>query len=160
MAKETKTNAMRILEQQKIPYTFHSYECDHFVDGITVAQRMGQPPEKTFKTLVTQCKIRGYFVFVLPVAEELDLKKAARQVNEKSLEMVHLKDILQVTGYIRGGCTPVGMKKLFPTCFHESCLNFETIFVSGGRPGTQIEVAPQDLIAVSRGITADIICDA
>jgi len=158
MAKEAKTNAMRILEQQKISYTFHTYECDHFVDGITVAQQLGQPPERTFKTLVTQGKGRGYFVFVLPVAEELDLKKAARQVGEKSLEMVHLKDILQVTGYIRGGCTPVGMKKLFPTCFHESCLEFETIFVSGGRPGTQIEAAPQDLIRISRGQTADIIC--
>lgn len=158
MAKEVKTNAMRILEQKKIPYTFHSYECETFVDGITVAQKLGQAPERTFKTLATQGKSRNYFVFVLPVAEELDLKKAARLAGEKSIEMVPLKDILQVTGYIRGGCTPVGMKKPFLTFFHETCLAFETIFVSGGKPGTQIEVSPQDLIAVSRGTTADIIC--
>ena len=156
MPKETKTNAMRFLEQHKIPYRLYTYICEHFTDGVSVAQQLGQPPERTFKTLITQGRGRGFYVFVIPVAEELDVKKAARTVQEKSLHLLPVKDILSVTGYIRGGCTPIGMKKSYPTYLHESCLNFDTIFVSGGRVGTQIELSPQALLQACGGQTADL----
>ena len=157
MGKEQKTNAMRILDKEKISYHTHNYTCTEFIDGITVANALGQPPEQTFKTLTAQGKSKNYYVFVLPVAEELDLKKAAQAAGEKFMELLHVKDILAVTGYIRGGCTSIGMKKQYPVFVHESAANFDTVFVSGGRLGTQIELSPQDLLKAARGIFADII---
>ena len=113
--KEIKTNAMRILDRMKIPYTHYTYECDEFIDGMQIVEKLNLKPEQVYKTLVTQGHSKAYFVFVIPVAEELDLKKAAKAVGEKSLEMIHVKDINQITGYIRGGCTAVGMKKQYKT---------------------------------------------
>ena len=158
MAKETKTNAMRMLERAKIAYHAHEYPHEEgvAVDGLTVARLTGQNPEQVFKTLVTQGADRNYYVFVIPVAAELDLKKAARAAGVKSVAMLHVADLLKVTGYVRGGCSPVGMKKQYTTIFDASCLSQETILVSGGRIGTQIEAAPADLIAVSRGKTAEV----
>ena len=154
--KEVKTNAMRILESLKIPYTHHTYECEEFVDGLQIADKLSLPYEQVYKTLVTVSNSKNYFVFVIPIAAELDLKKAAKSVGEKSVEMIHVKDINAITGYIRGGCSPVGMKKQFVTVYDESCLAQQTMLVSGGRIGTQIECAPADLIKVTRGRTAAI----
>lgn len=156
-SKETKTNAMRILDRAKIPYQLCSYDCTEFVDGITVADRLGQDYEMTFKTLVTQGKSSQYYVFVIPVHRELDLKKASRIVGEKSLEMLHVKEIQNITGYIRGGCTPIGMKKKFPTVIQESALQQTQIAISGGKRGVQIIVAPQDLADVTDSIFGDVI---
>lgn len=155
--KEIKTNAMRILEKNKISFEVKTYECDEFIDGIHIADKLGQPYEQSFKTLVMQGKSKNYHVFVLPIAEEVDLKKAAKVVGEKSLEMVHVKEINAVTGYIRGGCTAIGMKKQYNTVIHESAKEFDTIIVSGGRLGSQIMLAPEDLAKVTRGSFADII---
>ncbi|MGN0204758.1 MAG: Cys-tRNA(Pro) deacylase [Coprococcus sp.] len=157
MSKEVKTNAMRILDKNKITYELKTYECNEFIDGIHIADQLGQPYERMFKTLVTVGKSKNYFVFVIPVDQELDLKAAARTVGEKNIEMIHVKDIQSITGYIRGGCTPVGMKKQYPTVIHETAQNFDTITISGGRIGTQIILNPQDLIKVTRGQFADII---
>lgn len=157
MAKEQKTNAMRILDKNKIDYTVNTYECDEFVDGVTVADLLGQPYESSFKTLVAVGKSGGHFVFVLPIAEEVDLKAAARAVDEKAVELIHVKELFALTGYVRGGCTPIGMKKAFPTVIHESVLTFPTVIVSGGRIGAQIFIAPQDLVRVTRAKVADII---
>ena len=157
MAKEQKTNAMRILDKNKIAYTVNTYECDEFIDGVTVADQLGQPYESSYKTLVAVGKSGGHYVFVLPIAEELDLKIAARAVGEKSVELIHVKDIFALTGYVRGGCTPIGMKKAFPTVIHESVLTFDTVIISGGRIGAQIVIAPADLIKVTRAKVADII---
>lgn len=157
MAKEAKTNAMRFLDREKIPYTIGTYECEEFIDGITVAEKMGQDSALTFKTLVAHGKSGGYYCFLLPVAEELDLKKAAKSVGEKSVELLHVKDINAVTGYVRGGCTPIGMKKQFPTFVHESAQNLEKIFVSGGRLGLQLEMKPDDLLKACAGKIADIV---
>lgn len=157
MAKETKTNAMRILERAKVSYEMLAYECEDFVDGKDVADKLGQDYEMTFKTLVTKGKSNQYHVFVIPVHRELDLKKAAKAAGEKNLEMIPVKDINQVTGYIRGGCTPVGMKKDFPTVIHESCVEQDKIAISGGRRGLQIVLSPVDLLQVTRGKTADVI---
>ena len=154
--KEVKTNAMRILESLKIPYPHHTYECEEFVDGLQIADKLSLPYEQVYKTLVTVSNSKNYFVFVIPIAAELDLKKAAKSVGEKSVEMIHVKDINAITGYIRGGCSPVGMKKQFVTVYDESCLAQPTIMVSGGRIGTQVECAPADLIKVTRGKTAAI----
>ena len=155
--KETKTNVMRILEQKKIPYTAHDYpHGDGPVDGVTVAKLTGQPPENVFKTLVTVGASKANYVFVIPVAAELDLKKAARSVGEKSIAMIHVSEITPLTGYVRGGCSPVGMKKQFPTVFDETAEIIDTILVSGGKIGTQIETKPADLIALVGGKTADI----
>ena len=118
--KELKTNAMRILDRNKIPYEYETYECDEFVDGITTADKIGLPHEQVYKTLVTVGKTGGHYVFVIPIAAELDLKKAAKSVGEKSVEMLHVKDITAVTGYVRGGCTAIGMKKQFPTVIDSS----------------------------------------
>ena len=156
MAKEVKTNAMRILDRAKVEYQFHTYEPGEKVDGITVANKMGQPLEKVYKTLVTKGKSGGYFVFVIPVAAGLDLKKAAKSVGEKSVEMIHVKDINKITGYIRGGCSPIGMKKQFPTVVSQSAESLETIIVSGGRIGTQVELRPQTLVELIRGKFGDI----
>ncbi|MCD7806670.1 MAG: Cys-tRNA(Pro) deacylase [Lachnospiraceae bacterium] len=155
--KEIKTNAMRVLETMKIPFQHFTYECDEFVDGLQIADKLNLPYEKVYKTLVTVGNSRNYFVFVIPVAEELDLKKAARSVGEKSVEMIHVKDINQVTGYIRGGCTAVGMKKQYATVIDSSALKQPTIMVSGGRIGSQIELAPQDLAKAARAEFAEVI---
>ncbi len=154
--KEVKTNAMRILDRAKVAYNMYTYEPGDKVDGITVAGKMGQPLEKVYKTLVTKGKSGGYFVFVIPVASGLDLKKAARSVGEKSVEMIHVKDINKITGYIRGGCSPVGMKKQFPTVVSSSAETLDSIIVSGGRIGTQVELNPHTLVELIRGSFADI----
>lgn len=157
MGKEVKTNAMRILDRNKIKYTLNTYECDNFIDGVSIADALGQDYGMSFKTLVTVGKSGQYYVFALPIAEELDMKKAAKVVGEKSIEMLHVKDINKVTGYIRGGCTPIGMKKQYPTVIHESAKIYDTIIVSGGRIGAQIFLAPDDLISVTGGKYEDVI---
>ena len=155
--KEQKTNVMRVLEQKKIPYVAHEYpHGDGPVDGVTVAKLTGQNPEHVFKTLVTVGASKANYVFVIPVAAELDLKKAAKAVREKSIAMIHVSEITPLTGYVRGGCSPVGMKKQFPTVFDETAEIIDTILVSGGKIGTQIETVPADLIALVGGKTADI----
>ena len=155
---ENKTNAMRMLDRAKVPYTPHTYETDgEHVDGITVATSIGEPLERVYKTLVTAGKSGGHYVFVIPVAAELDLKKAAKAVGEKSVQMIHVKDITAITGYVRGGCSPLGMKKQFPTVVHESAASFDKIYISGGRVGTSITVNPDALLKVTRGQYADII---
>lgn len=152
--KEIKTNAMRILDKNKIHYRTNSYECDEFIDGIHIADKLGQSYDISFKTLVTVGKSKNYYVFCIPVDREIDLKEAARSVGEKSVEMIHVKDINSVTGYVRGGCTPIGMKKSYMTVIDESCLNYEEIIVSGGKIGLQIIISPRDLISVVRAKTA------
>ena len=154
--KEIKTNAMRILEKEKIPYTHYTYECNEFIDGLQIADMLSLPYEKVYKTLVTQGSSRNYFVFVIPIAQELDLKKAARSVGEKSVAMIHVKDINAITGYIRGGCTAIGMKKQFVTRLDESARDQESIIVSGGRIGSQISLKPDDLLKACRGEYAQI----
>ena len=156
-AKEVKTNAMRILERMKIPFTTHTYECDEFIDGKQTADLLGFPHEIMFKTLVTVSPNKAYFVFAIPIDEELDLKKAAKAAACKSLSMIHVKELLGITGYIRGGCSPVGMKKQFPTVFHEDAVLYETICVSAGKIGLQAELSPMELMALIGAETADII---
>lgn len=155
--KEVKTNAMRILESMKIPFEHYTYECEEFIDGIQIADKLGLPYGKVYKTLVTMGNSRNYFVFVIPIAEELDLKAAARSVGEKSVEMIHVKDINKITGYIRGGCTAVGMKKQYVTRIDSSAEGMEKIIVSGGRIGSQLELAPGDLARAAGAEFADII---
>ncbi len=141
-----KTNAMRILEKQKIPYDVETYDAsDGVIDGVSVAGKIGQDPKFVYKTLVTQGKSKNYFVFVIPVACELDLKAAAKSVGEKSVEMIAVKDINKITGYIRGGCSPVGMKKQFQTVIDESAKELEYFYVSGGKIGLQLKVNPVSL---------------
>ena len=154
--KDEKTNVMRVLEQHNIPYTAHFYPADGPIDGVSVAAVLGQDPEQVFKTLVTKAASGNYYVFDIPVAENLDLKKAAKAVGEKSIAMIPQKDLLPLTGYIHGGCSPVGMKKQFPTVFHETVVLFDTICVSAGKIGAQIEAAPQDLIQLLGAAAADI----
>ena len=153
--KEGKTNAMRILERNKIPYETISYECDEFIDGLHTAEKTGTPVEQTFKTLVAQGKSKEYYVLVIPIAEEVDLKAAARILGEKSIEMIHVKDITKITGFVRGGCSPLGMKKLYPTIIQESAQQFDTIYVSGGRIGSTILVNPNALAQVVNAKFAD-----
>ena len=155
--KEEKTNVMRTLEQKKIAYTAHAYDPDGPIDGVSVAQTLGQAPERVFKTLVTRGASGGYYVFDIPVAESLDLKKAAKAVGEKSVAMLPQKELLGLTGYVHGGCSPVGMKKQFPTVFHETAVLYDTICVSAGRIGAQVECRPGALIGLLRADTADII---
>lgn len=147
---------MRILERGRIPYKEYTYECQAFVDGLQTAQALGLPQEIMYKTLVTEGNSRNYFVFVIPVAEELDMKKAAKAVGEKSVSMIHVKDINKVTGYIRGGCTAVGMKKQYVTRIDESAARLNTMIVSGGKIGTQIELKPEDLKKACAGAFADL----
>lgn len=154
--KEMKTNAMRILEREKIPFTHYTYECDEFIDGLQIADKLSLPYEKVYKTLVTEGSSRNYYVFVIPVDRELDMKKAARSVGEKSVSMIHVKDINGITGYIRGGCTAIGMKKQYVTRLDESARERETIIVSGGRIGSQIELAPDDFLRACKGEYGDI----
>ena len=156
--KEQKTNVMRILDQKKIPYEHRQYpHGDEAVDGLTVARSLGQDPERVFKTLVARGVSGKYYVFVVPVTGELHLKKAAKAVGEKSVAMIHVRELLPLTGYVRGGCSPVGMKKLFPTVFHASALEHSAIAVSAGRIGDQVVVDPQKLCELVRGQFADII---
>ncbi|MBE5937926.1 MAG: Cys-tRNA(Pro) deacylase [Lachnospiraceae bacterium] len=157
MAKDNKTNAMRILDKLKIQYERNSYLCDEFIDGIHVADMLGQSYEESFKTIVTVGKSNNYYVFVLPVDKEINLKKAAAAVGEKNLELIAVKDVNKVTGYIRGGCTAVGMKKQYPTVIHESAKRFERIIISGGKIGEQLFINPDDLLSVTGGIYADIV---
>lgn len=156
--KEEKTNVMRVLEQKKIAYTAHTYPHEEgvAVDGVTVARSMGFDPASVFKTLVARGAKGQFYVFDVPVAANLDLKKAAKAVGEKSIEMIHQKELLPLTGYVHGGCSPVGMKKLFPTVFHETAENLETMIVSAGKIGYQVELAPHDLAALVRAKFADI----
>ena len=157
--KEVKTNAMRILDKLKIDYKVNFYECEEFIDGVHIADKLGQSYDSSFKTLVLCGKSKAYYVFALPVDKELDMKKAARTVGEKSLEMVHVKDINAVTGYIRGGCTPIGMKKQYRTVIHETAQLFDRVIVSGGKLGTQLELAPDDLAKACSGEFADIVME-
>ena len=157
MGKELKTNAMRFLDKSKIEYTVQTYECEEFIDGIHTAEQLGQPLDETFKTLVAQGKSGSYYCFLIPVALELDMKKAAKSVGEKSVELIHVKDITKITGYVRGGCTPIGMKKQFMTVVHESAAELPMFFISGGRIGTQIHLSPQELVKAIRGKFEDII---
>ena len=157
MGKEVKTNAMRILDRNKIKYTLNTYECDNFIDGVSVADALGQDYDMSFKTLVTVGKSGQYYVFAIPIAEELDMKKAAKVVGEKSVEMLHVKDINKVTGYIRGGCTPIGMKKQFKTVFDLSLLEHDEVIISGGALGIQIFISPSDLLRVTNGKTENIV---
>ncbi|MCR4672297.1 MAG: Cys-tRNA(Pro) deacylase [Lachnospiraceae bacterium] len=154
--KEVRTNAMRILDGLGINYTAQSYECGEFEDGGKTADALGLPHEKVYKTLVCQGAGKGYFVFVIPIDEELDLKKAARSVGEKSVEMIHVKDIKNVTGYVRGGCTAIGMKKQYPVRIAGEAQGLDDIYVSAGRIGCQINLKPEDLKAASQGEWADI----
>ena len=156
--KEEKTNVMRVLEQKKIPYTAHAYPHEEgvAVDGVTVAKSLGQDPEQVFKTLVARGASKGIYVFVIPVAENLDLKKAARAVGEKSIEMVAVKEINTLTGYVRGGCSPVGMKKQYPTVFHETAEIVDTLMVSAGKIGLQVEVEPAALMELVGATMADL----
>ena len=147
MGKDVKTTAMRILDKNKIPYEILNYECGEFIDGLHTAEATGAPVEQSFKTLVMQGKSRQYYVFVIPIADEVDLKAAARAVGEKSVEMIHVKDITAITGYVRGGCSPLGM----------SAAAFDKIYISGGRIGTSITVNPDSLLTVVRGQYADVI---
>ena len=155
--KEAKTNAMRILESLKIPYQMYTYECDEFVDALQIADLLHQPYDKVYKTLVAQGHSKEYYVFVIPIAKELDLKKAARSVSEKSVEMIHVKDINKVTGYIRGGCTAVGMKKQYVTRIDASAKERQSMIVSGGRLGVQIELSPEELKKASSAEYADLV---
>ena len=155
--KEAKTNAMRILEQKKLPHRNLTYECDGFLDGITVAKKLGQPLNQTYKTLVTTGKSGQHYVFVIPVDRELDLKKAARAAGEKSVEMLPVKELTSVTGYVRGGCSPIGMKKAFPTFLEEEVRRQPVVMVSGGRLGAQIALAPEDLAQACQGTFADLL---
>lgn len=157
---ESKTNAMRMLDRGKIPYTVHTYDhSDGKIDGLSVAAKVGLDPERVWKTLVTRGASGGYFVFVLPVGLELDLKKAAKAVGEKSVAMIRVDEINKVTGYIRGGCSPVGMKKLYPTVFDRRVEDLPSVVVSGGRIGAQIQVEPQALLGAVKARTADITAE-
>lgn len=154
---EFKTNVMRILDKEKIEYIAHEYpHGKDAVDGVTVANLMNQNPDCVFKTLVTKGCGSDYYVFVIPVDKELDLKKCAKAVGEKSVEMIHVKDINKVTGYVRGGCSPIGMKKQYRTVYHITANDISNIIVSAGKIGYQIDLNPQDLINLTNGQTADI----
>ena len=148
---------MRILDSQKIPYEYEEYECEDFTDGIQVADQLGYDRRLVYKTLVTIGKSGQYYVFVIPIEEEIDFKKAAKVVGEKSLEMLHLKDLTRVTGYVRGGCTAIGMKKQYPTVINQTVGSLEYIHVSGGRLGIQLKLSPEDLKKASNASFADVI---
>lgn len=150
MGKEAKTNAMRMLDKNKIAYETITYQCDEFIDGLHTAEKTGAPVEQSFKTLVAQGKSGQYYVFVIPIALEVQLKEAAKAVGEKSVELIPVKDITKVTGYVRGGCSPLGMKKLFPTVIDARAREFDQIYVSGGRIGISLKVDPQKLADLVR----------
>lgn len=152
-----KTNVMRLLEQKKIKFNSYCYEDTGAVNGMEVAKVLGQDYHKVFKTLVTVAKSKKNYVFVIPVNDELDLKKAAKAVGEKAVEMLKQKELLPLTGYIHGGCSPIGMKKVFPTVVHSTARSFDTIFFSAGKVGYQVECAPQDLEKMVRLSYCDIV---
>lgn len=154
---EIKTNAIRLLEQKKIPFTVHNYVDSGVISGMEVAQVLGEDPERVFKTLVTVGKSGEHYVFVVPVNRELDLKKAAAAAGEKNISMIKSKELLELTGYIHGGCSPVGMKKFFRTFVDKSAESHRTIMVSGGKIGYQIEIAPEELAKVIRFTLEDIV---
>jgi Cys-tRNA(Pro)/Cys-tRNA(Cys) deacylase len=157
MAK-VKTNAMRILDTQKLPYETLSYDAnDGKIDGVTVASKIGRDAAQVYKTLVAFGASKNLYVFVIPVAAELDLKKAAKEAGEKKVEMLPVKDIQKFTGYIRGGCSPVGMKKNYPTFLDESAKELETIIVSAGKIGYQVELSPENLLHASSGKYSNLI---
>ena len=160
MKKEEKTNVMRVLDGKKISYKSHTYEPDPSMSGEDIAKILGEDASKVFKTLVTQGKSGAYYVFVVPVIAELDLKKAAKATGEKSVSMIKQKDLLPLTGYVHGGCSPIGMKKPFVTFIHETATTFDRIFVSAGKVGFQIELSPEDLMAVIGCKPADIVSEA
>ncbi len=160
MKKDEKTNVMRVLDGKKIEYESHAYRPDTTMSGEEIAGILGEDPERVFKTLVTQGKSGAYYVFVIPVREELDLKKAAKVCGEKAVSMIKQKELLPLTGYVHGGCSPVGMKKQFPTFLHETAMLYDRIFVSAGKVGFQIELAPADLVSVVGCHTGDVVCDA
>ena len=151
MAGVAKTNAMRMLDANQISYEVLTYDSKGEIDGVSVAEKVGLPVETVYKTLVTEGASKNFFVFVIPVDKELDLKKAAKAVGEKRVEMIAVKDITKYTGYVRGGCSPIGMKKAFVTTFHESAQALDKIVVSGGKIGLQMRLAPDDLVAASKG---------
>lgn len=158
MKKQDKTNVMRILDQKKITYESHTYDSTEAISGIEVATVLGQNPNQVFKTLVTVGASKKNYVFVVPVCGELDLKKAAKAVGEKSIQMIKSKELLPLTGYIHGGCSPIGMKKLFPTVLHESATEWDTIIFSGGKIGYQVQLSLDDLKRVIPFSLGDI-CD-
>ena len=157
MKNSDRTNVMRLLDQKKIAYTAHTYEPDATLSGEEIAHILGEDPQKVFKTLVTQGKSGAYYVFVVPVQEELDLKKAAALAGEKAVSMIKQKELLPLTGYIHGGCSPIGMKKAFRTFIHETAAGFDRIFVSAGKVGYQIELSPKDLASVAGCTAGDIV---
>ena len=157
MGKQDKTNCMRVLESKKIAYTPHLYEADPSLTGEEIAALLGEKPDQVFKTLVTVGKPQKYYVFVIPVNRELNLKKAAAAVGEKSVSMIPQKELLPLTGYIHGGCSPIGMKKRFPSYIQENAAGLPRIFVSAGRVGCQAELAPADLIRAANLIPADLV---
>lgn len=159
MKAKDKTNVMRVLDSKKIEYIAHAYEADPTLTGAQIAGILGEDTSKVFKTLVTQGKTNTYYVFVVPVESELDLKKAAKAAGEKSIAMIKQKDLLPLTGYVHGGCSPIGMKKQFKTFVHETAPTFEKIYVSAGKVGMQIELNPDDLMKVVNCISADIIVE-
>ena len=152
-----KTNAMRILDQKKVNYLVHDYESSGAISGIEVAKYLNQSQDKVFKTLVTIAKSKIYYVFVVPVSQELDLKKAAKAVNEKAVEMIKSKDLLPLTGYVHGGCSPIGMKKVFTTVIDSSVLKQETFCINGGKIGYQVEVSLSELEKVLRFTIEDVV---
>lgn len=155
--KQSKTNAMRMLDKAKIAYNMLAYNTnDGKIDGVSVAQKIGREAGVVYKTLVAQGASKGYYVFIIPVEAELDLKKAAKAVSEKKIEMIPVKEITNVSGYIRGGCSPIGMKKLFPTCLDEQAQALDRIIVSGGSIGLQMEIAVEDLVKATKAQLADV----
>lgn len=156
MSRQLKTNVMRLLEQHSIPYTEHYYFGTDVKSGIDVAEKMGNNPDHQFKTLVTEGKSGDYYVFVIPVTAELDLKKAARAVNEKSVAMIKERELLPLTGYVHGGCSPIGMKKPFETVFHKTAAELSTIIFSAGKVGVSVELNPKDLTSLLRHTYRDI----
>ena len=154
--KDEKTNVMRVLDSKKIRYSSHFYTQDPTMSGEDIAALLNEEPSHVFKTLVTQGKTGSYYVFIIPVTQELDLKKAAKAAGEKSIAMIKQKELLPLTGYVHGGCSPIGMKKQFKTFIHETATKYETIFVSAGKLGCQIEIAPTDLMTVAKCTAADI----
>ena len=157
MKKTEKTNVMRVLDSKKISYTSHEYEPDPTLTGAQIAAILGEPAANVFKTLVTLGRSGAHYVFVIPVHAELDLKKAAKASGEKSIEMIRQKELLPLTGYVHGGCSPIGMKKPFPTFIHASAETLEKIYVSAGKVGFQIELSPSDLINAAGCVPADLV---
>ena len=159
MAKQQKTNAMRILEQKKLSHRLNFYECGEFTDAVQIAEMLGQDPKRTFKTLMCVGKSGAHYAFVMQGTAEMDLKKAAQAAGEKSVALLPVKEILAVTGYIRGGCTAIGMKKDYPVFLDETAMQYDEIIVSGGRLGTQIFLSPQTLLDATNGRAVPLQAD-